>query len=57
MECGLGYVSCFAPKIAEYTSQGGCRPFSSQTLLYGCECRVLAQAPYLCLIALTYDPT
>jgi len=41
MECGLGYVSCFAPKIAEYTSQGGCRPFSSQTLLYGCECRVL----------------
>lgn len=57
MESGLGYVSCFAPKIVEYTSEVGCHPFSSQTLLCGCVCRVLAQVPYSCLIALTQGPT
>jgi len=56
MESGLGYVSCFAPKFAEYTSEVGCRPFSSPTPLYGCVCRVLAQVPYSHLIALTWGP-
>jgi len=57
MESGLGYVSCFAFKMADYMSKVGCHLFSSHTLLYGCVSRVLALVPYSCLIALTQGPT
>jgi len=43
VECGLGYVSCLASQIVEYTSEIGRSQFSRKTLLYGRVYRVLAQ--------------